>query len=289
MSTDIMHETKTHGQLSFPFIVYRGMLPEYIDSYPLHWHEEFEIIYIQDGKGFISVQSQKYECSSGDIFLIAPKDIHSIDQQADCHMEYYNILFQFSLLEENPNSICYQNYFLPLINHQKIFPNYVPPTSPLNQTLLHHILFLIQNRKVHDLGCELLIKSNLFALIHYINENTVVTNAYEISKANIINKIKNVLLYLKENYSSDTTIEQASSISGFSESHFMKIFKQITGKTFTQYLNTYRLEIAAKELINSNKKIIDISQDVGFNSFSYFIRSFTKKYGVSPSIYRNQL
>ena len=55
MNNDIMHETKTHGQLFFPFIVYRGMLPEYIDSYPLHWHEEFEIIYRLEKTGLQAI------------------------------------------------------------------------------------------------------------------------------------------------------------------------------------------------------------------------------------------
>ena len=39
-----VHETKTHGTAAFPFTVYRGIIPDLIQSFPLHWHDEFELI-----------------------------------------------------------------------------------------------------------------------------------------------------------------------------------------------------------------------------------------------------
>ena len=48
-----IHETKTHGKITFPYIIYRGNIPEYIVSYPLHWHEEMEFIYIKKDMQFI--------------------------------------------------------------------------------------------------------------------------------------------------------------------------------------------------------------------------------------------
>ena len=43
------HETKVHGTHGFPYIVYPGILPEYISGIPHHWHEEMEIIYVTEG------------------------------------------------------------------------------------------------------------------------------------------------------------------------------------------------------------------------------------------------
>ena len=72
-------------------------------------------------------------------------------------------------------------------------------------------------------------------------------------------------------------------------SHFMKLFKDLTGMSFTAYLVNYRLEIAAKQLKETSSNIIDISTNCGFNNHSYFTRAFKKKYGTSPLKYKTAL
>ncbi|MDO5519054.1 MAG: AraC family transcriptional regulator [bacterium] len=286
MSNSI-HETKTHGQLTFPYIIYRGNIPKYLSSYPLHWHEEFEIVYIVKGKGLISIQSQNYVCTDRDILLISPGQIHSFSQYEDAQMEYFNLLFRFSLLEENINAICYQKYLLSILNGQKRIPSYLPSSSPLNQQLTPYLTFLIANRKRSYTDFELLIKSNLYAILHYIKETASSATSETLNQLDSINKMKPVLEYVHQNYSYEMTVKKAASIAGFSESHFMKVFKTVTGKRFTQYVTLYRLEVAARELRDSNQKIIEIAENVGFHNLSYFIRTFTKRYGISPSAYRS--
>ena len=67
----------------------------------------------------------------------------------------------------------------------------------------------------------------------------------------------------------------------------MKLFKELTGKSFSQYLIDYRLEIAARQLVETTDKIIDLAENVGFHNASYFSRAFQSKYGETPSTYRN--
>lgn len=62
----------------------------------------------------------------------------------------------------------------------------------------------------------------------------------------------------------------------------MKFFKETMGVSFIQYLNDYRLEIAAELLTTTTDNILDIAFATGFNNISYFNRCFKKKYGVSP-------
>ena len=73
---------------------------------------------------------------------------------------------------------------------------------------------------------------------------------------------------------------------GFSESHFMKFFKQHLHTTFTSYLNGYRLTIAARVLLTEDDSILSISERTGFNNLSYYNRLF--KYQMSPREYRNR-
>ena len=288
MNPTIFHETKNHGQLTFPYIVYRGKIPEYIPSYPLHWHDEMELIYIKSGSGIITIQSHQYKVKANDILLILPQTVHSIEGFQNVEMEYFNILFHFSLLSISKEDICYEKYFKPLYHHTKSVSPYLEADSSLNQMLQPHILYLINNRKNRYTDNELMVKSQLFTIMYHINQHSFLTSQTELSLKNNYDTLKDLLLYVQSNYKKNIAIKDAAKICGFSTSHFMKLFKELTGKSFSQYLINYRLEIAAMQLREHNFKIIDIAENTGFHNLSYFTRAFREKYKMTPSEYRKR-
>ena len=68
----------------------------------------------------------------------------------------------------------------------------------------------------------------------------------------------------------------------------MKFFKTHMGSGFTEYLNTYRLSIAARLLTASSLSVLEISSAVGFDNLSYFTRLFKRKFGMPPRLYRTK-
>ena len=286
MKDSIMHETKTHGKLSFPYIVYRGNIPEYMHSYPLHWHDEMEIIYVTGGSGIVTIQSVKYTVHGGDILIIPPQIVHSIEELAGSNMEYFNILFQFSLLTNGTNDNCYEKYFKSIYEHTKTVPLYLPANENLNRLLLPSITDLTENRKLSYTQYELMVKSDLFAIMHHLIQYSTEVSSMEHSLQTTYDKLKKLFLYIQSNYNKSISVSKAAHICGFSASHFMKLFKELTGQSFSQYLKNYRLEMAASLLVESQQKIIEISEQTGFHNHSYFTRSFIAKYGISPSMYR---
>ena len=289
MRSKTLHETQIHGSLSFPYIVYKGNIPEFFSSYPLHWHDEMEVIYIRSGQGIITIQSHQYIVKSDDIVIIPPQMVHSIEQYPKSKMEYFNILFHFSLLNYSTNDTCYDKYFKPLYCHTKLPSLYLKSDVDLNRFLHPHIMYLIENRKKSYTSDELMIKSNLFDIMHYVNQYSSPTSSDELSLKNNYDKLKNLLLHIQSNYDRAITIKDAAAICGFSSSHFMKLFKELTGKSFSQYLIDYRLEIAARQLVETSYKIIDLAENVGFHNVSYFSRAFHAKYGKTPSAYRKSI
>ena len=281
-----IHEVKVHGELYFPFAIYGGKIPEYSSSYPLHWHEEIEIIYNIKGCGLVTVESEKFLLNTGDIIVIAPETIHGIKQYESNTMEYFTILFKLSLLNESEKDICYEKYIKPIIEGKKTLPVYLPSKDIINEGLRPYVNLIIKNCNIWDSDNELLIKSCVYGVLHILSKYSTNTDLQNINIKNTYNKLKKILSCIETNYDKDITIKEAASICGFSESHFMKIFKDFTGKSFTNYLKDYRLEIAKSLLLNSDLKIIDIAGDTGFNNFSYFIRAFSKKYNVTPSEFR---
>ena len=85
------------------------------------------------------------------------------------------------------------------------------------------------------------------------------------------------------------SIAEIADIAGFSESHFMRYFKETMGTSFVDYLKDYRLTMAARLLVTSDAAILNIASEVGFDNLSYFNRAFKKRYSMTPSQYRNSL
>ena len=82
------HETKSHTTAEFPYNTYLCSIPRDFPSVPLHWHSEIELIVIKKGRGFVSADFLKTPVSSGDIVIIRPGQLHSIEQDGAYAMEY---------------------------------------------------------------------------------------------------------------------------------------------------------------------------------------------------------
>jgi two-component system, response regulator YesN len=94
--------------------------------------------------------------------------------------------------------------------------------------------------------------------------------------------------YVKENYgSSDVTINGVCGKLHISPTYFSFIFKKETKTTFINYLTNYRMESAKEYLRTTSLKTFEIADKVGYSEPNYFSYSFKKKFGVSPSEYRN--
>jgi AraC-like DNA-binding protein len=71
------------------------------------------------------------------------------------------------------------------------------------------------------------------------------------------------------------------------EKYLGRVFKSDMGISFSEYCNSLKLSKAARMLLDSKDKVIDIALECGFNNIAYFNRLFSKVYGISPSEYRS--
>ena len=98
--------------------------------------------------------------------------------------------------------------------------------------------------------------------------------------------LRSVIRYIDEYYAQPIHIAQAAAYCGYSDSHFMRLFSELTGTSFSQYLIRFRLEKAAGLLRTSRLSILEIALSCGFPNASYFTRTFQRQYHVTPSRYR---
>lgn len=279
-------ETKIHGTPSFPYAVYRGLVPDWLSGFPLHWHEEMEIICVQEGSIGVSVGNNDYTLNSGEFILIHPQMIHAIKQHEDRRGLYVNILFRFSMLESGSDDVCREKYLEPIYNRRWLMPEYISLDHPLNTRIMPIILELTENADTQRPGNELWIKGKLYEMMSVIFEHCEASNNAQAYEDIIFEKLKHSLRYIEENYADSIGVDAMAAVSNYSVSHFSKLFKQLTGVSFTQYLKNYRLEAAANRLINENTKISEIALSCGFSNLSYFTRAFYQKYLTTPSQYR---
>ena len=94
--------------------------------------------------------------------------------------------------------------------------------------------------------------------------------------------------YINENCTKNLSISELAAASGFSETHFINLFKKQTGDTPKNYLIKARLRLAKQILCSSDKRIGEIVEDCGFSDEYYFSRLFKKYEGQTPSAFRRQ-
>lgn len=101
-------------------------------------------------------------------------------------------------------------------------------------------------------------------------------------------KIDIIFKHINSNFQNHISLDEISDKVSMTVPAFCRYFKKVTGKTFTQLVNEYRVVYATKLLLESKSNITDICFECGFNNFSHFNKSFKAITGKSPSKYRSE-
>lgn len=280
-------EKITLSDPNFPYITYPCSIPLDFPQVPLHWHDEMEFIYIKKGQGIVNVDFTPYTVGKGSIVLIIPGQLHSIEQLAGHSMEYENIIFHPNILISKAADACNTDFLQPLLTGTLAVPTHYQPTDAFYPEIAACIDANDEIRKTFPKGYQLFLKSQLFMLFSILIEKYADTAAKP-KDSKSLEKLKCILKYIENNYMHKITIADVAREAGFSQSHFMKYFKNTMGTSFIDYLGEYRLTMASRLLLSSDASILAISEEVGYDNLSYFNRTFKRYYGMTPSAYRRQ-
>jgi len=97
--------------------------------------------------------------------------------------------------------------------------------------------------------------------------------------------MQEILEYIDENINEELNAEVLGARAGFSEYHFCHVFRWCIGYSVMEYVRNRRLAFAAAEL-SSNRNIIDIAMDHGFETHSGFSKAFKRYFKCPPEAYR---
>lgn len=102
------------------------------------------------------------------------------------------------------------------------------------------------------------------------------------------NVVKEVIDIINKEYMTDISLDYIADKVYLSPSYLSYLFKISTGMSFIKYLTEYRLNEATKLLDNTNMKVVDIGNNVGYGNLSYFCMLFKNHFGVTPAKYRER-
>ncbi|MBR3508337.1 MAG: helix-turn-helix transcriptional regulator [Lachnospiraceae bacterium] len=279
------HEKKEHTQVDFPYNTYLCTIPLDFKIVPTHWHDEMELIYVKKGSGIITVDFEEYRLEAPALIIILPGQLHSIKQLEKDRMEYENIIFDPHMLISQKSDTTNEYFFKPLLAGKIAIPSVINLDNSNYGEIITPIDACDSINATKPAGYQLYIKSMLFQFFYILDSKCRDFEAKAGNRSNL-EKMKTVLKYVENNYADKITIAEIAKLVNFSESHFMRYFKETIGTSFIDYLKDYRLTMAARLLKSSDSQILNIAIDVGFDNLSYFNRSFKAKYGVTPRQYR---
>jgi AraC-like DNA-binding protein len=95
------------------------------------------------------------------------------------------------------------------------------------------------------------------------------------------------LRYLYTHFREKPSVEEIAEVCGYTPNYFSRLFHSLTGRSYTDFLNTLRINHAVMLLRSTQMSVTEIAFGCGFSSLSNFYRVFRRETGHSPSFYRN--
>ena len=290
MNKHIITEETPHGTPYFPFQVMsqEDTCGQYFAPY--HWHDEVEFLYVTQGCLQLCMESESYFLEEGHVYFINPGTVHGIfGHSAVSH--HYALIFPLDFLSFSKYDICQNEFLTPLLMGTLLFPDGRQLSSSLTAQIAHLVTQTADAyENLHCSTAPLSIKIHLLQILELLYRNDGYIPAAEIPRedARGIYPLKPVFTYIEEHYSEKITLEDLSSSIHMNKNYFCRFFKEKAGKTPFAYLNEYRINQAAGELMKTDLPITEIALNSGFENMSYFIRQFKHYRGCTPSVFRQE-
>lgn len=258
-------------------------------DFPIHFHEEFELNFILNGKNVKRIIGDHTEFIEDiELVLVGSNLPHgwftgaynyenNDEKIREVTIQFHKDLFEDKFLKRN--QLYFINKLLEKSSKGILF-------SKETALALKGRLLGLTNKTGFDSVLELL------SILHdlSISRNFVLLSNETFVDSNISynsRRLDKVFEHLRTNYHKEISLDDVAKIAGMTEVSFSRFIKKRTGKTFIDSLNDIRLGYASRLLIDSTETIAEIAYKCGFNNISYFNRLFKKKKNLTPKEFRD--
>lgn len=288
MQEKALKENRRHGDILLPISNYRIEIENSKVVLDCHWHEELEFFKVIQGSFRFQIASRYYDAAEGDLLFVNRGELHSAMAEQNGNFAFQAIVFSPDMLKGPSEDKVQLEYLTPLLKGnlpvQRCFHQTAQAERKL-QDCFTRIYSLLEERPA---AYEILLKAYLYFLLNELVQTGSSGWKVSVRETAAAESIKKAIGFMRENYRNPVTIEALAQLCSVSPGHFCRTFKKYTMKTPVEYLNCYRLSKAAEMLETTDRKILDIALDCGFNSLSYFVNVFHEAMGCAPSQYRKR-
>ncbi len=256
-------------------------------NFPVHYHEEYELNFIENGKGVRRiVGGSMEEISNLELVLVGPNIPHAwfthkckSDKILEITIQFHKDLFHEVFLKRNQMNFIrtlFEQSLKGISFSRKTIERVMPRLKKLGQKE----------------GFESVLE--LMSILHELSvspdSRTLSENvAY---KTDMIftdsRRVEKVVEFINEHFSRTVRLAEAAELVDMAETAFSRFFKAKTGITFVDYLNDIRIGHASRMLIDTTDPIAQVAAECGFTSITNFNRIFKKRKGIVPKDFREK-
>ena len=260
---------------------------EFNDENPASWHyhPEMELVYVNGGSGKRHIGNHISYYNDGDLILIGANLPHfGFTDRLTKNKSEVVIQVREDFLGTDFFEAPEMTSIKQLLNRSK---QGIVFHSPTKDSVGSQMEALLEQPMMDRLISFIKILQELSESTAYTILN--VENVHLESRPQDTARMDTIYSFVSTHFTTPISLEDISNKVSMTEQAFSRYFKNKTGKTFTQFVNEYRLVHACKLLSEKHLSITDVCFESGFNNFSHFNKKFKEFTGKNPSQYRNEL
>ncbi len=254
---------------------------------PWHWHDAFEIDYIEQGSLEFRTMEERIVLEQGDVVFINAGVLHayqSMDREACISCAQ---IFDVQYLSGMYNSILERKYILPIRESNVQFYAF-SPDSPRRVHMASTVTHGVQLCEEEPFGYEFDVRGELCEFWKELFLETEEMRGTDAERRSTVDvqRIKQMMEYIQKNYAERLSLDDIAKAAGISSRECTRCFNRCLSMTPIQYVTRYRLRVAADMLLHTSDSILVIAETCGFSSAGYFSRTFSDYLGCTPREYR---
>lgn len=253
-----------------------------------HNHTFLELVYITAGKGLHYLDGVRTQVSEGDYFIIDYSSEHKYEALPDAELELVNCLFQPEFI--NPalrNCRSFQELLGDyMIRFGNAALNQVPTRCIFRDEdgmVGEEIQKMMQEYQEKEKGYLEILRCSLVKLL--IMTMRRISDRKEETEDEVIEA---VLEYVGENAAGEICLQEIAKKLSFSPQYLSMRFKEVTGTTFMEYVQRYRVGCACRLLVETDKKITEVAESVGYGDVKFFNQIFKRYMESTPGSFRRK-
>ena len=278
-------ENRIHSSDIKPYSYYKCSVPDYFNCVPMHWHNEFELSFVREGSAEFICGEEKFTSASGDIIITLPNVLHSIYPCTGIRQAYDTLVFSSEIFGSLNSDRYISECIRPLLNGSMKLCTHITSSHHYYSELKMTAENIFSCAKGDSPQLDMLMRSELIKLFWLLE-----TEAENVSPAPASGEnIRPALEYIAEHYGENINVAQLAASVHLSESYFMSQFRRHVGLSAVEYISHFRIDKACRELMSTNKTVLETAFDCGFHNLSNFNRQFRRITGCSPTEYRRKI